>query len=466
MVRQPPITDEDLTILMGGLRRFQRVVLAVSGGPDSMALLHLVARWRQLAVHGVPVIDVATVDHVLRPQSWAEAEWVASHAKALGLSHHILTWHDEKPRSGIQDAARAARYELLANFAASSNAAPVAVVTAHTMDDQAETLLMRLARGSGVDGLSSMRSERTLNRVKGIFLLRPLLGQPKSRLLAEVEAHGGAYLDDPSNANEQFERVRLRYLEPRLREAGLSAPMLALSARRLARARDALEAATCDFADRVLDVNGGAFARIDTNLFQAGAEELRVRLLSRVLRAFGGVAPAASLAQVETLVENLAKSGGVRQTLGGCVVRACSNKLHVFREIGRVVLPEITLERDVAVVWDGRFHVVLTGQDARECAVSPAVTVRALDLALYATLRRTLNPKLNLPARAAATLPAFWQGNQLLAVPGLGLAYHRLGWTADSPGRHADCKDDVQHGPACGFKAEFIYNGRACDLGV
>lgn len=262
-------------------------LLAVSGGPDSTALMHAAAA----APHAG--LAVATVDHGLRPEARAEAETVARQADTLGLPHRILAWAGPHPRSGIQEAARAARYRLLAEHAAEIGAA--FLLTAHTLDDQAETVLMRLARGSGPAGLAGMRPERNLG--PGLVLARPLLAFPKADLVAWCEGRGIAYLRDPSNADERFARARLRRLRPLLEGEGLTAERLARLAERAARDDDALREIAQDALGRLAAedarrLDGRALARLpaavalrvlDLALTQAGGGEGRLERLERLL---------------------------------------------------------------------------------------------------------------------------------------------------------------------------------------
>ena len=225
--------------LFADFRSYTHVGLAVSGGPDSVALMHLAQTWRNnRAMHGaaaddvMPELTVLTVDHGLRPNSAAEVRQVKSWAEACGLRHETLTWRGEKPASGIQAAAREARYRLLADWADRNNG-DVAIATAHHKDDQAETVLMRLARGSGPDGLSAMRRIASLGR---LTLLRPLLGLAKSELIALLVEREAAWIEDPSNDRLDFERVRLRAARDCRDQLQLTDDALALTARRMARA--------------------------------------------------------------------------------------------------------------------------------------------------------------------------------------------------------------------------------------
>src|SRR5215475_13930549 len=213
MTSPPPIEAEALAQLFGRLPAGHRLALAVSGGSDSTALMVLFAEWLSARALSPAEVLVLTVDHGLRLDSGAEAQWVARLATTLGYRHAILPWLGPKPVTGIQAAARAARYGLLAQ--AMHAAGRDHLLTAHTADDQAETLLMRLARGSGLDGLAAMAPltplEVSLAPGQGpIFLARPLLAVAKARLEAALQARGHGWLADASNTAAQFERSRLR----------------------------------------------------------------------------------------------------------------------------------------------------------------------------------------------------------------------------------------------------------------
>ncbi|WP_298956486.1 tRNA lysidine(34) synthetase TilS [uncultured Methylobacterium sp.] len=300
-------------------------VLAVSGGPDSTALMGCAALLPPL----VPVV-VATVDHRLREGSAAEAEAVAAAAAALGLRHRLLVWDGAKPASGIQDAARAARYALLAALAAEVGAA--SVLTAHTLDDQAETVLLRLCRGSGPAGLAGMAPARPLGAAT---LARPFLDLAKARLVATCAAHGWTFAADPSNRDPRFARARLRGLMPALAAEGLTAPRLARLAGRLRRDEAALDAAAAEAWDRLRRESPGAGRVVlDGAGFLALPEAVALRLLARVV-AHAGDAGRPRLERLEALLAAvrpaLAGGGASRRTLGGALVTAASGHLTVTR---------------------------------------------------------------------------------------------------------------------------------------
>jgi tRNA(Ile)-lysidine synthase len=414
-----PITNDEADAAFACLERFDHVVLAVSGGPDSMALMVLAAEWRKRQMRNRSVLSVATVDHGLRAESRAEAEQVSSEAVRLGLPHVTLPWTGEKPHRGLPMKAREARYRLLQEFAGTLGSENVAVVTAHHRDDQAETVVMRLARGAGVDGLSGMRRERALNDRSPVTLVRPLLGFPKARLIATLSLRGVAFAADPTNSDTRFERARVRSRQSLLETAGISAEALALTARRLGDARDALA-----FAERLFVASLGLsfaneiFAKLDRGTFDAGPVFLRQKVLSKLIDRFGGASPAPQLSEVEDLVARMQREGAVGATLGGAMISAGARHVRVWREAGRLSQPDFTLSPGQEAVWDRRFLLRLaTGY--REDGVAGGVTVRALGREAYAAIVPRLAPSRRPPTRAAIALPSFWAGGTLLAAPSL-----------------------------------------------
>ena len=320
------ISARDAKRLFTGLAPAPALVLAVSGGPDSVALMWLAARWRRALSRG-PRLVAVTVDHGLRAESAREAREVKRLAQSLDLPHHTLRWTGPKPRTGLPAAAREARYRLLARAARRHGATHI--LTAHTRDDQAETLLMRLLRGSGIAGLSAMPRE---TEREGLWLTRPLLDVAKARLIATLQKARIGFADDPTNRDPAFTRPRLRALMPVLAEEGGDARSLARLAARLARANAAVEVLV-DGAERYLALKDGLDAGIDAALFTAMPEEIRLRLLKRAIDRAGHEGPA-ELGKVETLLaaldRALAEHGGrLKQTLAGAVVSASGGRIRV-----------------------------------------------------------------------------------------------------------------------------------------
>ena len=324
-----PVSRAEANDLFAYLVSAPAIVLAVSGGPDSTALLFLAARWRQARKRG-PKLLAVTVDHGLRAGSAAEAKQVARLARSLGVPHRILRWTGAKPRSGLQEKARMARYRLLSEAAVNTGASHI--LTAHTLDDQAETVLMRLLRGSGPAGLAGMRQRTHLGR---IILFRPFLDVPKARLMATLRQAKIPFADDPSNRDTRFTRVRMREVLPALAGEGLDAERLALLARRLRRAEAALESVV-DKASQLFTQPWSADHPIElqTRHFGALPAEVALRLLGRAV-AFAGNEGPVELAKLEALhaaiiAKNPARAR-FRRTLAGAMVTVTPEGLTVER---------------------------------------------------------------------------------------------------------------------------------------
>jgi len=324
-----PISVAQAKRLFADWKSAPAIVLAVSGGPDSMALMWLAARWRRALARG-PRLVAVTVDHGLRTEAAREARDVKRLARSLEVPHRTLRWTGAKPKTGLPAAARAARYRLLAQAARSNGATHI--LTAHTRDDQAETLLMRMLRGSGIAGLAAMTrvSER-----EGLWLARPLLDVSKAQLVATLNRARINFADDPTNRDVSYTRPRLRALMPALAEEGGDSKNLARLAARLARANAALEV-LADGAERYLalrDRNDAARFGFDAAAFAGLAEEIRLRLLKRAIDRVGheGTAELGKLEAVLAVLDQAIAAGGSRQklTLAGAMVTLIGGRIHV-----------------------------------------------------------------------------------------------------------------------------------------
>jgi tRNA(Ile)-lysidine synthase len=333
MREESPISVSEAKRLFADWKTAPAIVLAVSGGPDSIAMMWLAARWRRAMAQG-PNLLAVTIDHGLRPEAAREARNVKHLAKSLELPHRTLRWSGAKPKTGLPAAARDARYRLLAKAARAAGATHV--LTAHTRDDQAETLLMRMGRGSGIAGLGAMAR---VSQREGVGLARPLLQVPKARLLATLQRAGVSFADDPTNRDTGFTRPRLRALMPALAEEGFDARNLARLAFRLARANAALEI-LADGAERYLKLREGdrAHAGFDAHAFAGLAEEIRLRLLLRRIDRVGHEGPA-ELGKVEALLAALDRAVAaaspanrrirLKQTLAGALVSLVEGRIRI-----------------------------------------------------------------------------------------------------------------------------------------
>jgi tRNA(Ile)-lysidine synthase len=337
-----PITARQAKNLFADWKGAPALVLAVSGGPDSIALMWLMARWRRTLSRG-PRLLAVTVDHGLRAESAREAREVRRLAGTLGVPHRMVRWTGVKPKSGVPAAARAARYRLLAAVARQSGASHI--LTAHTRDDQAETLLMRLVRGSGIGGLAAMARE---SEREGVLIARPFLDISKSQLIATLEKARIGFADDPTNRDPRFTRPRIRSLIHGLAAEGGDARKLARLASRLARANAAIEilvdgaARYLALRDREAVSHPASAAKRQNTTFDAVAfaalpAEIRLRLLLRAIDRLGHEGPA-ELGKVEALLAVLdgalqkpaAKHPPrLKQTLAGALISLVGGRIVV-----------------------------------------------------------------------------------------------------------------------------------------
>ncbi len=326
-----PIGDAEADRLFADLAALPSLALAVSGGPDSIALLALIARWRKRRRRG-PALVAITVDHKLRPESGGEAAAVKRLARTFGVPHRTVRWTEAKPASALQERAREARYRLL--VAAARRHGAEHLVTAHTLDDQAETLMFRMARGSGIAGLAGMARVTPLGAA---WLIRPLLDIPKERLLATLVSRKTAYAEDPSNIDPRFTRVRWRALMPQLAEEGLHARRLAALAGRLRRANAAIETVVDAVVRRVGSARQDPIV-IETGLFAELPEEIALRLVGRAVAAVGDEGPV-ELGKLETAVAAMAEAvraaARMRRTLAGAMITVAPDRITVERAPAR-----------------------------------------------------------------------------------------------------------------------------------
>ena len=379
----------------------KRLGIAVSGGSDSTALMH--------ALHAcfgdTAALFAATVDHGLRPEAAAEAAAVSDDAGRLNISHKTLVWRGWDGSGNLQDQARRARRTLLARWARENHLDAVAL--GHTADDQAETVLMRLARSAGVDGLAGMPP---VTRVEGIRFVRPLLALSRADLRDYLRRHGIGWCEDPSNADDRFDRVKMRRAMSSLSAAGITVQTLNDVAKNMAMARAGLDACTGEAARRIAQIDGG-----DVILDAGGLAELPGEIARRlVLRSLMWVSGAEYAPRRDPMASLLGtiRTGG-SATLSGCIIVTRRNETRIAREYNAV--------RDTVCatgqIWDGRWRV--SGRDSKGLEVR---TLGEAGLRNCPDWRETGRPKASLLAA-----PSVWQGNDLVAAPLAGLAN---GWDA------------------------------------
>jgi tRNA(Ile)-lysidine synthase len=377
------------------------VAVALSGGPDSLALLLLTDGWARER-GGVAV--AFTVDHGLRPDSASEAAQVGAWAEARGIAHQILFWTGDKPRSGIQAAARHARYHLLSKACAERGILHLAF--AHHSDDQAETVLFRKERGSGPAGLAGMAASRSLGPAR---MIRPLLGWPKSALIDTCRGFGQDYVEDPSNRSDRFARTELRR---RLADdAGLRTDTLREAAAQASR-RIADENHLTHALGRIAEIRPDGIVLLHADALSQVVPETRRSILAAAIRTVGGNEFGSDADAVHRLDEALADTHFAGASLGGCVIRQWRGRILICREPKRAAAP-LRIDDGEWHRWDGRFLVRMAG-------ANEPVTAGALGSQGYARLRRGLDGAL--PAIAGAGLPAVRFGDRVVSVPAVGWA--------------------------------------------
>jgi len=400
-----PLSDADFASRMAALGPFEPAPLlavAVSGGPDSMALAWLASRWAG-AVGGRAV--AVLVDHRLRRESAAEVACAAAALETIGVAAVPRTIAGAPPDAGRPAWARAERYRLLIEAAREIGA--LHLLLGHHLDDQAETVLLNLARGSGVKGLAAMRPIRA---EAGLRLLRPLLDVPKARLVATAAAAGLPTADDPSNRDPAYARTRARRT---LAGRSADAQGLAAAAARLAEEDMALEAWVAQLAATSVSVSPVGLIRIDRARLVAAPQAVALRLLARASHAAGGRLAPPRQARAADALDAVRADGDVRRTLGGALVRADGEQVRFWREATR--LPGPIAVADIGSLWDGRFRLRVVGGALADAVVAP-LGYGGL-CAVEAAAPRPDWAGAGLPRAALATLPGLWREGALLAAP-------------------------------------------------
>ncbi|MDX2145323.1 MAG: tRNA lysidine(34) synthetase TilS [Rhodospirillaceae bacterium] len=390
-----------------------RIAVAVSGGPDSMALLRLAHEWA--TANGRRMVAL-TVDHRLRAESAAEAAGVGAWCASLGIEHHILTWDGgaqvRQFHRSAQDAARDARYGLLAAWCRANDVREL--LLAHHAEDQIETFLMRLARGSGVRGLAAMNS---VTRRAGITLARPLLAAAKSDLVATCARFGQDWALDPSNQDPKYARVRMRRARELLGQEGLSDERLLATIGHLQRAWRMIAAEVAAAQVSVCTWNELGVVTLSAPRLFVLPEEVALRLLAGVLMRAGGQTHGPRFEALRRLFAKLRAPRLAPTTLHGCAISRSGDAVTVAREARH--LPEaMDLAPGGTVTWDNRFDI--TRADSAGEKSWRLRAYRNTDRAILNTWAAA-HELADMPARQRSTLPVLDDDRGLLAVPHMGL---------------------------------------------
>lgn len=371
--------------------------VAVSGGGDSIALLRLLADWGQK--NGCEIV-AATVNHNLRAEAGKEAAFVATLCKSLNIPHSILNWDDWAGQGNLQNEARNARKKLLASWAKQENLSAVAL--GHTQDDQAETFLMRLARGSGVDGLSGIQQ---ISGSAPVYI-RPLLEISRQDLRSYLKDLGQQWIDDPSNDDTQFDRIKMRKAMPFLEALGLTTSRLAKTSTGLQSARDALEQITLKAARVCCELSEYGTVGINLDKLKTEPSDIQYRVISHAICwiTHAHYRPRfASLKATYDLVKQ-----GKSQTLAGCYIKSVSPKqIIVMRE--RAAMPTKHYKNGL---YDMRWRVIV--EDLTENAyIKPLGEVGLAQIDNW--------HELGVLRDILMQTPAIWQDGTVISAPLAGL---------------------------------------------
>ncbi|MEO0621314.1 MAG: tRNA lysidine(34) synthetase TilS [Pseudomonadota bacterium] len=374
--------------------------IAVSGGSDSTALLLIAADWAK----GRP-LHAVTVDHGLRPESGAEAAGVGRLAARIGIPHTVLHWLDASPGGNLQARAREARHRLIGTWARDLGLS--SVLLGHTLDDQAETVVLRMLRGSGLDGLAGM-SERS--RISGTLWLRPFLGLSREALRTELRRRGVGWSEDPSNMDPRFDRVRARQALQGLGALGLTAERLAETATRLAADRAVIGELVDMLAGKARRFGAFGEAWLRTDILVGAPEPIRMRLMAETLRVIGGAAYPTRWDALHALCTKALTPGFGGATLCGCQIAPADDGLLIHRELAAQEGP---VTAKPGTLWDNRWQLQGTVPDGCEVRRLGSEGTRIL---------RTAGVSAAPPAAILRTLPALWRGQDLLSVPSVDYA--------------------------------------------
>ncbi|MCC9625868.1 tRNA lysidine(34) synthetase TilS [Thalassospira sp. MA62] len=422
------VVFERLMDRFGPFEHAPRVAVAVSGGADSMALAILADEWCR--ARGGQVLAL-TVDHGLRPDSRPEAQWVGQQLSAAGIEHQILDWMGQKPTAAVQERARNARYRLLDDALMQNGIFHLLV--AHHGDDQKETIAMRATRGSGPLGMAGMSARRFLSFGR---LIRPLLPVRKVDLVATLQHRGIAWVEDPSNRNPKFERVRFRMDMAQTDNAsGLAVMPTKPDA---VGGRQRVEQGVGQLLARAVTLHDCAIAQIDATEIldefrRAEGRETAVYALGQAVRTIGGDQYMPAFDSLASALDRFAQAGNARMSLGGCMLHGRQGGILIYREVGRqgqTLQPLRTLAQKASSPsytvfrWDGRFDLSI---DHGQCGpvvdglyVGPLGLCDAFHTKVFRTALKASGPFVrNLPRAALASMPALYDKDGLLSLGGL-----------------------------------------------
>ena len=385
-----------------------KIAIAVSGGVDSMVLMNLAKESDFLNDKNVFIL---VVDHGLRAESKQEAKFVKNEAKKLGFPTRILKWKGSKPNKRIQEEARNKRYSLLINFCRENNINNLYL--AHHLDDQIETFLFRMFRGSGLQGLTSFSSSYERN---GLTLIRPLIDTPKSELISYARRKKINWVEDPSNENQKYDRVKLRKVLPLIYKEGFDKKVFLKSVKKLRLANQALDQITKEFVLQYVIINKNISVFIKKELFLTAPEDVQLRVLQNTIRIFSGeryYSP--NYLKILNLMNWARNDNNISaKTLGGTIFRKRKGGLILYKEVKKLNdIKPIKLSKSKYKAWDNRFLIKINKSVKGEISYLGNEGVKILKS------KKILGKKgfNGIPLTALYSIPAMWDGKRLISAP-------------------------------------------------
>lgn len=403
-----PLTNNRVCDLFSSLINKERIALAVSGGRDSMALMYLIHRWKVYLALNIEV-EVLTVNHNLRKAADTECQFVYEVAKNYGFRHKVLSWEHGLIETCIQEKARNARYQLMVDYVRQVNIDTI--LTAHTSDDNIETFIMRLAKGSGLDGLKSINKIRYEDGVK---IQRPLLSLSRSLITDVLKSSGNLWIDDPTNNDESFERVKIRNNINSLSSLNISPANLTKTIRRLERAHESIDHITNSISKKLIEINDLGYAEIDFDKLRHNPQEIILRVFARALTDVNG--GHVSLSSLEGVFEDLTKTMKSK-TLNGCQIIPQKNKYVIVRE-SRGIRP-VGIKINERISWDGRFDVHLKSCYKTNVIIDQIGNANDLGKIIDGTSFQ------NMPMFALRSLPGGFVEDKLVLLPNIHNIYNK-----------------------------------------
>lgn len=383
----------------------RKIGVAVSGGPDSMALTFLLHQWakkNKVDLYGFHV------DHQLRDTSHMEARQVEGWLRDMGIPCEILVWEHEEIQRKVQEKARQARYSLIADAAKEKDIKQLFL--GHHLDDQIETFLLRLECGSGVGGLSGMQR---VTEIYGLTLMRPFLSLPQIKL-QDVVAHARIpFIEDPSNYNEEFARVRMRKLSKIMLDYGFNSDRLGRTITKIAETHDAMTSMARDIIKRHSVCHNAGYISIAAEPLQAMPKALILCVLDWLIRGLSGQSYPLRYKRLEHCYNTFIQNNELGAcTLGRCYIKRRRETFLFCREEGHLEAPMV-LKKSGKYHWDDRFLVDLSTNNT----LPSEFTLGALGQKGW----QQISPycKSDLPSYILYVLPAIWLHDRVIAQPHL-----------------------------------------------